>query len=585
MTPAFSIIMPVWNRAHRVSTAIESVLAQTCRDYELIIVDDGSEDDLESAVRAFLSPRVRLVSIPHRGVSAARNAGLSEAQGEWIAYLDSDNTWRPEFLETMQRILESDPAERRVAYAQAEVHEHLNHKHPAGLRVAGSPFSLKEMLTRNLIDQNTVVHARSCLELVAGYDESLCRFVDWDFLMRLTARFEPIFVEEILVDYSWGLEPNAISLTQDLAAANVQVRENIASRVLRDADPACCRIKLTHDMTEYILDDVPVEKYDNWFRMRLGPYDTKTFRPNGYPHMLQIEPTRPEQNMSLDQFQSIVDDMRRWLLFAVLWGRGEPFTNPRLPDMIRYAADAGIRTVTSTNADYLGNEDYVASILGSGLTTLIVDIDSPHDTDYRSCRPGAKLERAELGLQTLVDLKRKLGSPTLINFRMVVMRHNENKIAKLRRYARKTGADRFTVKTMNPFDGNDSMAADLVPHNPGFRRFACHKGTRERIPIRATCDRAITMSNIFSNGDVAPCCYDHDSSMKIGNAFETPFTQLWMSPEYQEARRRIHEERQFLEHCRNCHINFQLSKKGWFVEVSDLTRPPFWNLRRYFQKG
>jgi glycosyltransferase involved in cell wall biosynthesis len=122
--PAFSVIMPVWNRSHRVGKAIESVLAQTFQDLELMIVDDGSDDGLEEAVRPYLGPKVRYLHIPHQGVSAARNAGIRATTGRFIAYLDSDNTWRPNFLEKMKAALDNDGGNRLVTYAIAQIHTH-----------------------------------------------------------------------------------------------------------------------------------------------------------------------------------------------------------------------------------------------------------------------------------------------------------------------------------------------------------------------------------------------------------------------------------------------------------------------------
>lgn len=593
--PAFSVIMPVWNRAHRVRMAIESVLAQTFQDLELIIVDDGSDDGLKQAVSRFLGPKVRYFHIPHSGVSSARNAGIREAAGQYIAYLDSDNTWRPRFLERMKAALDADTSNRQVAYAMADVHECNGMRHPAALKTAGELVSLRKMVRYNQVDQNTVVHSRRCLKMVGEYDQSLRRLVDWEFLARLTARFEPIFVPEVLVDYNWGLEKNSISLTEDHAIA-----EGAVSRKLAEIMAHPEKVLVRHDMVDYVWDELPDEKYDNWLRVRHGPYDFDTYRPNGHPFMLQIEPTsrcnlqcplcpvgrdelgRPKRDMRLAEFKGIIDDVRRWIMLLVLWDWGEPFANPQLPEMIRYASDADIRTVTSTNAHYLGNDEQVAAMLSSGLSTLIVAIDSIHDAEYRAYRIGGKLERAIAGLKKVVKLKRELGSRTMINLRMVAMRHNEHQVGKLRRMARQLGADRFTVKTLNPSCGSVSMDSELVPLDRKLRRFEYAEKTWERIPVQSACERVITMSNIFSNGDVVPCCYDFDSSMKIGNAFETPFSRIWVSPEYREVRRRIYERRHELPRCQNCHINFQLSKTGWFAESTDLTvSRPFWDPRRY----
>ena len=595
--PFFSIIMPVWNRAHCVGKAIESVLAQTCQDLEIIIVDDGSEDALEEAVRPFLGPKIRYLPMPHRGVSAARNAGIRAAEGKYIAYLDSDNTWRPGFLERMRAVISGDESNRLFVYAMAEIHEHNGIPHPAGHKTAGEPVSLRKMILGNMIDQNTVVHSRKCLENMELYDESLRRLVDWDFLARLASRYAPVFVPEVLVDYNWGLEKNAISLVEDYRMAETAVSRKFSGTISLPEN-ICVR----HDMVDYVWDTIPDEKYDNWLRVHRGPCDLKTYRPNGYPYMLQIEPSsrcnlkcplcpvgrnelgRPRMDMPLADFKAIIDDTRRWLMLAVLWDWGEPFANPQLPEMIRYASDADIRTVTSTNAHYLDNDDYTASILSSGLSTLIVAIDSIHDAQYQAYRVGGQLERAIKGLKKVTGLKKKLGSRTLINLRMVVMRHNEKEIGRLRRLAREVGADRFTVKTLNPSCGDVSMDGELVPLNKKLRRFEYRGETWERIPVTAACERVMTMANIFSNGDVVPCCYDFDSALKIGSIHDAPFSRIWLSPEYREVRRRIHERRAEIPRCRNCHINFLLSKAGWFTEATDLKAPgPFWDPRRYLR--
>lgn len=96
-TPLVSVIIPAYNRAHCIADAVASALAQTFTNHEIIVVDDGSTD----ATIANLSPfgnRVRLIRQPNRGVSAARNAGIRAASGDWIAFLDSDDRWRPDKL-------------------------------------------------------------------------------------------------------------------------------------------------------------------------------------------------------------------------------------------------------------------------------------------------------------------------------------------------------------------------------------------------------------------------------------------------------------------------------------------------------
>ena len=115
----FSVIIPLYNKAPYIRKALESVLAQTYADYELIIIDDGSTDGSAEIVEAILQdPASRLIaSSPHRlirqansGVSATRNNGVAQASGDYIAFLDADDWWEPTFLEKMAQLIEDYPA-------------------------------------------------------------------------------------------------------------------------------------------------------------------------------------------------------------------------------------------------------------------------------------------------------------------------------------------------------------------------------------------------------------------------------------------------------------------------------------------
>ena len=97
--PQVSVVIPTFNRASRLLEAIRSVQEQTVEDWELVIVDDGSTDSTEEAVRAIPDRRIRYLPVSHRGVSAARNFGIARSVGPWICFLDSDDRWTPRKLE------------------------------------------------------------------------------------------------------------------------------------------------------------------------------------------------------------------------------------------------------------------------------------------------------------------------------------------------------------------------------------------------------------------------------------------------------------------------------------------------------
>ncbi|MFZ1545900.1 MAG: glycosyltransferase [Candidatus Nitrotoga sp.] len=108
MPPIASIIMPCYNGMRHIQAAIDSVLAQTFDDFELIVVDNGSTDRTPEILSSVNDPRLRVLTLQERGVSRARNLGLREAHGAFIAFLDSDDTWNTEFLEKMHTALASN---------------------------------------------------------------------------------------------------------------------------------------------------------------------------------------------------------------------------------------------------------------------------------------------------------------------------------------------------------------------------------------------------------------------------------------------------------------------------------------------
>jgi glycosyltransferase involved in cell wall biosynthesis len=104
-----SIVIPLYNKAHHIKRAINSVLAQSYTNYELIIVDDGSTDGSSELVRQMTDPRIRLIAQPNGGTGAARNTGILEARAELVAFLDADDEWLPNFLETVMGLQARHP--------------------------------------------------------------------------------------------------------------------------------------------------------------------------------------------------------------------------------------------------------------------------------------------------------------------------------------------------------------------------------------------------------------------------------------------------------------------------------------------
>ena len=110
-----SVVIPLYNKEKSIATALNSVLAQTSQDFEVVVVDDGSTDDGAAIVEQYTDPRIRLIRQENAGVSAARNRGIAEAKGEYVAFLDADDEWLPEFLEEIVALQKEFPACRAQA--------------------------------------------------------------------------------------------------------------------------------------------------------------------------------------------------------------------------------------------------------------------------------------------------------------------------------------------------------------------------------------------------------------------------------------------------------------------------------------
>lgn len=125
-TVTVSVIMPAHNRETFIRDSIDSVLAQTFTDFELIVVDDGSTDTTAAIVKSYTDPRIRLIRQPNQGVSVARNTGLEAAQGKFITFLDSDDLYYPEFLKTLYHLMQSNETEMTFSnYSESDQAEDM----------------------------------------------------------------------------------------------------------------------------------------------------------------------------------------------------------------------------------------------------------------------------------------------------------------------------------------------------------------------------------------------------------------------------------------------------------------------------
>ena len=225
--PLVSIIMPSWQRAELIEAAVASVREQRYQHWELLVCDDGSSDDTEQRIAALNDPRIRFLSLPHRGAAAARNSGLAESRGEIITYLDTDNLWHPEYLGRIVLAYMQQPGTMAIACQYLDV-ELLNE----GIRLRDRriDYSYAALAQENFIDLNSFSHRRSLYDCYGGFTEALPRRQDWDFVLKLLFRFDPLIIEQPMCLYrrnsAWGqITQTAAEQTEaatDIIRANLQ---------------------------------------------------------------------------------------------------------------------------------------------------------------------------------------------------------------------------------------------------------------------------------------------------------------------------------------------------------------------------
>jgi glycosyltransferase involved in cell wall biosynthesis len=218
-----SVVIPAFNRAASIGAAIASVLRQTWADFELIVVDDGSTDGTLEAAARVPDPRIRLVANPgNLGAAAARNTGIREARGAWVAFQDSDDEWLPLKLEKQMARLLAPGADFVAGFCGMMVIGRAEGQDRGRPRIAYLPHSglrqvegdiERALLAGNFVSTQTLVARRDVLFAIGGFDESLPAVEDWDCALRLAGQGPIAFLDEPLVLQRFSHN----SLSRDLA--------------------------------------------------------------------------------------------------------------------------------------------------------------------------------------------------------------------------------------------------------------------------------------------------------------------------------------------------------------------------------
>jgi len=194
-----SVVIPTYNYGHYLGDAIVSVLRQSYEDLELIIVDDGSTDDTRSLIRRYSDPRITWYFQPHKGISAARNFGIHQSRGEYIAFLDADDYWAPTKIDEQVNSIRSQN-EVGLIYSGFFLIDQggqiIAKRSP--VKVFDPP--LKTLLLGNIISgsSSTAFVPRYVFDIAGEFDEQIKGGEDWDMWIRISEKFKILAIDEPL---------------------------------------------------------------------------------------------------------------------------------------------------------------------------------------------------------------------------------------------------------------------------------------------------------------------------------------------------------------------------------------------------
>lgn len=246
--PLFSVVIPTYNRAHTVGTAIASCLAQTCRDFEIIVVDDDkSTDDIAASLARFDGVPIRLVGRHHGRAAAARNAGVRLAHGRFVAFLDADDAWLPDKLERCRRHLAAAPGD--LVYSQTYVDRGVGRlwvKPARGLRDGEDIYDYL-FAHKGWVHPSTVV-VDADLAQMSPFREDLSFGDDTQFAIDMWRRGVRItMIEAPLAIYEDRFEPGRLSQSPVFEAADTPEHESFIAWIesqrpyMSDGAYAACR--------------------------------------------------------------------------------------------------------------------------------------------------------------------------------------------------------------------------------------------------------------------------------------------------------------------------------------------------------
>jgi len=287
-----------------------------------------------------------------------------------------------------------------------------------------------------------------------------------------------------------------------------------------------------------------------------------------YPFSLTTEPTNrcnlsclecPTGNktseiekgeMSFEDYKIIIDKVKKYISYQMIYFQGEPFLNSEIYNMIKYSDNNNIYTSTSTNGHFLSQLN-AEKVVKSGLKRIIVSLDGTNQESYEKYRVGGNYKTVKKGIENLVKAKNKFHSsyPKII-VQFLVFNHNEDEIHKIKSLCKDLKIDKLEFKTAQI---SSKQNLNLIPKNKKYSRYSL-SGSKYVIKkkLRNRCFRIWSVLVITWNGTIIPCCYDKNNNYKIGNLIKQNTLKIWSSEAFNKFRLNVLKRRSNYEICKNC---------------------------------
>ncbi|MCK5542564.1 MAG: glycosyltransferase [Desulfobacterales bacterium] len=200
--PIVSVVIPTYNRKNIIVRAIESVLNQTYKNYEIIIVDDGSTDGTVDYIKNNYNFKIKCISQKNMGASSARNKGISEAKGKYVAFLDSDDEWINSKLTTQVAFLEKNPEIALLCGRTYKSDDIKKVNSPLTKKIVGNLFNT--LYSHSFVSTPTVIVKKDVLDQVGGFDTNYKSAEDFDLWLKITKNYQCAFLPGLIAIVNRG---------------------------------------------------------------------------------------------------------------------------------------------------------------------------------------------------------------------------------------------------------------------------------------------------------------------------------------------------------------------------------------------